>query len=282
MFNHLAIHECLTFINDIPRNVWYRDNLHKIVAGKNVMEIGCGAGLLAAYALEAGAKHYYGIDIRSNRVHFTRDLLDNLGYKGKSTVWTDDFCQLTHGDVPKDIDILLCERTGHQFQNNIMVQQFWQHANKIIGHKYISVPDEWGISVEVYAGNLANDSDDYQPRVFINDSSLPSGYYEFARKSQFVSPVISHQKALSITPSTSDQEIAFTLDLRAYASATVLIDDYISYQGQACNSISATTDWPGPVKITVPDAGNVVKFYWDHNLRNLPNYTKGYWAYKNV
>lgn len=282
MFYHQAVHECLSWLNDIPRNIWYRDNLRDTVAGKNVMEIGCGSGLLAAYALEAGAKHYYGIDIRSNRVKFTRDLLDDLGYQGKSTVWTDDFCQLTQSDIPKDIDILLCERTGHQFQNNIMMQKFWQHANTIIGHEYTSLPDEWGICVEVYAGNLTNDSDEYQPRVFVNDSSLPSGYHEFAQRSKFVSPVFTNQRALRLTPSTSDQEIAFTLDLRAYASATVVIDDYISYQGQACRTISATTDWPGPVKITVPDAGDVVEFYWDHTLRNLPHYTKGYWTYRNV
>jgi hypothetical protein len=32
MFNHSVIYDCLTFINDIPRNIWYRDNLRNSIS----------------------------------------------------------------------------------------------------------------------------------------------------------------------------------------------------------------------------------------------------------
>lgn len=280
MFNHSAVQGCITFLNDIPRNTWYRDNIQKIVAGKTVMEIGCGAGLLAAYALENGAKHYYGIDIRSNRVNFTKDLLEELGYKHQSTVWTDDFCQLVAADIPGNIDILLCEQTGHQFQNNFTIQKFWQHANDILGHNYISLPNEWGIDVEVYAGEVPDN--ELKPSRLLDDQSLPGGYVDFVKKSQPIKTVDVIMSALSITPAVCDQPISFVVDLRDYTSATVLISDYIAYCDHRCNSISATTDWPGPIKIVVPDAGSFVRFTWDSNLRKLPDYTKGFWTYEHV
>lgn len=281
MFNHSAVQECITFLNDIPRNIWYRDYLQKLVAGKKVMEIGCGAGILAAYALEFGAEKYYGIDLRSNRVNFTRDLLKDLGYSDRATVWTANFCQFTVNDIPKDIDILLCERTGDQFQSNITILQFWQHANKIFTQKYISLPDEWGIDVEVYAGIISPHSE-LCPKLLIEDCSLPTGYSEFVKKSQMIDPISKYDSLLKFSPDTCDQNLEFILDLRRYASATVVISDYIGYRGQRCKSISATTDWPGPIKITVPDAGAMVKFYWDQDLRQESNYTKGYWAYEYV
>lgn len=279
MFNHSAVQECITFLNDIPRNTWYRDNLRNLVAGKTIMEIGCGAGLLASYALEFGAEKYYGIDIRSNRVNFTRDLLKDLRYDSRAVVWTDDFCQLTADDIPRDIDILLCEQTGHQFQNNITMLQFWKHANKIFSKDYVSMPDEWSIDVEVYAG-VVNDHSELCPKTFIHDDSLPLGYSDFVKKSQALAPISKHNSVLKFNPATCDQNVEFLLDLSNYSSATIVISDHIGYQGQRCNSISATTDWPGPIKITIPDAGTVIKFYWDSTRRNLPNYTKGFWAYE--
>lgn len=279
MFNHSAVQECITFLNDIPRNVWYRDNLQKIVAGKTVLEIGCGAGILAAYALELGAKHYYGIDLRYNRVNFTNDLIKDLGYGDRATVWTANFCQFTANDIPNDIDILLCERTADQFQSNITILQFWQNANKIFSKKYISLPDEWGIDVEIYAGTISSLSE-LSPRVLVNDSSLPTGYNEFVKKSQMINPVFKQDGLIRFGPDTCNQPLEFVLDLRKYASATVLINDYISYRGHRCNSISATTDWPGPIQITVPEAGALIKFYWNQDLRHGTRYTKGYWTYE--
>lgn len=279
MFNHSAVQECIIFLNDIPRNTWYRDNLRNLVAGKTVMEIGCGAGLLASYALEFGAKKYYGIDIRSNRVNFTRDLLKDLGYDNRASVWTDDFCQLTANDIPDHIDVLLCEQTGHQFQNNITMLQFWRHANKILPKNYVSMPDEWSIDVEVYAGVVGEHSE-LRAKTFIHDNSLPSGYSDFVKKSQAIMPVLKQDGVVKFTPTTCEQDVEFLLDLTDYSSATVVISDHIGYQGQKCNSISATTDWPGPIKISVPDAGALIRFYWDNTQRHLPNYTKGFWAYE--
>ena len=282
MFNHTVVQECLTFLNDTPRNAWYREKLKKQVPGKVVMEIGCGAGILAAYALEFGAKKYYGIDIRSNRAHFTRDILKDLGYGERAQVWTDDFCQLTTRDLPQDIDILLCEQTGHQFQNNFTIKQFWQHANKVLNYPYNSLPDEWSIDAEIYEGLLDSQLPEYQPRVFIPDSVLPSKYYNAVRQTEFVKPSQYHASVFSICPLNSAQDISFTIDLRGYKSATVVLTDHISYGKDRCRTISATTDWPGPIKLVVPNADSIVEFIWDYELRCLPHYTKGYWRYQHV
>lgn len=281
MFQNPIVTECLPFLNDIPRNTWYRDQIARLVPNKRVMEIGCGPGLLAAYCLEHGANQYYGIDIRSNRVRFTQDLLADLGYQGRFEIWTDDFCQLAAHDLPRDIDLLLCEQTGHQFQNNFSIKKFWQHAKEILPPGYISLPDEWGIDVEVYAGEIS-DRGGLMPGIFLNDESLPRGYFQSVQGIKSVKPVFDSKSLLALTPANADKPIRFMLDLRGYQSATVVISDYVAYQSERCPYASATTFWPGPIALTVPDAGAMIEFFWDDSLRQGPAYTKGFWSYRHV
>ena len=282
MFNHLVARECLTYLNDRPRNVWYRDILKDTVKDKVVFEIGIGAGILAAYALEHGAKFYYGVDVRSNRVDYTTHILNQLGYAGRFKLVDEDFLHLTADDIPQSIDILLAERTADQFCSGFNMRQFWQHANKIFSKPYVSVPDCWSMDVRVYAGKLDSDLPEYQPKLLYPDPTLPAGFYQAITSTNFVQPVEQFNQLLSFTPNTSSNSIEFILDLSAYDSATIVLNDYIHYQDTTCLSISAINDWPDPIKIVVPDARSQIKFFWNQQLRQLPAYKNGYWDYVKI
>jgi predicted RNA methylase len=52
----------ITMMNDLTRNEFYKSEIILKCKDKIVMDLGCGAGLLTQYALEAGAKHIYALD----------------------------------------------------------------------------------------------------------------------------------------------------------------------------------------------------------------------------
>lgn len=65
-YAHFGIHE--EMLKDEVRTLSYRramyNNKH-LFAGKVVLDVGCGTGILCMFAVKAGAKHVYGIDCSS-------------------------------------------------------------------------------------------------------------------------------------------------------------------------------------------------------------------------
>ncbi len=49
-------------MNDESRNTFYQSEIQSRCKNKVVLDLGCGTGLLTQYALEAGAKHIYGLE----------------------------------------------------------------------------------------------------------------------------------------------------------------------------------------------------------------------------
>jgi hypothetical protein len=279
MIRHPEVNVALTFVNDIPRSEWYKKILQDSVKDRTVFEIGTGIGLLGAYCLEFGAKHFYGIDIRSSRTQVTNNVLDSLGYQGRHTVFTADFMSLRPEDFPTDIDLLLCEPVGHQFSTSTTVKKIWQHANHIIKKPYISIPDTWAVDVEIYEGQLNNVLPDCQPKIMLNYEALPTGFYQAVADTNLINPTETINSIIEITPSCAEQELSFILDLSDYKSATVVVKDHTSFQGSICQGISYTTDWPPPHKIVIPHAGKKFLFRWDPNARRLPDFKNGFWTW---
>ena len=63
-YSHYGIHE--TMLKDKSRTNAYKDAMlknPKLFAGKVVLDIGCGTGILSMFAAKAGAKHVIGIDM---------------------------------------------------------------------------------------------------------------------------------------------------------------------------------------------------------------------------
>lgn len=280
MFNHSIVDECLTFLNDIPRNRWYREKIQQLVKGKIVFEIGCGAGILAAYCLEFGAKKYYGIDIRQKRSDYTHHLLESLGYDhNRFEILKGSFTDLS--ELPR-FDILLCEQTSYQFQNNFTIKQFWNHVNQLGITDFISLPDHWAVDAYIYPTALDSNLPEYQPKLLLPDPELPRGFYEAVSRTDFVRPCQVVQNVVYVGPETASQPLEFVLDLSALPSATVVLQDRIGFGDDRCLSVSATTDWPGAIKIPIHQAGQKFKFYWDYNLTCFTGYNRGYWNYVGV
>jgi len=280
MFRHHVVNDCITFLNDPGRNRWYRDNLAALVQGRRVFEIGCGAGIMAAYALESGCSHYYGVDIKSDRARFTSSILDRMGYQGRHTVWCADASTMIQEDLPVGVDVIICEQTGHQMQSNFTIQQFWQNLYPMIPNA-VSIPDAWRLDAHIYASLLDSDLPEYQPRVLLADPCLPRDYLQALETTDFVQPCEVIKDALILTPDTAHKDLEFVLDLSDYASATVVLRDGISFQDSLCPSSSALTDWPAPVKILIPEARGRFRFRWDTQKRQ-PGFGRGFWTWEKL
>jgi hypothetical protein len=138
------------------------------------------------------------------------------------------------------------------------------------------------MDVRVYSGKLESTLSEYQPQVLIQDPGLPTGFYQAVMSTNFIQPEETHKGLLSFSPDTCHNPIEFTLDLRGYTSATVVLNDHIQYQGNPCLSISAITDWPAPIKIVVPTANAKIKFFWNDQIRIPPLYKRGYWDFIKI
>jgi SAM-dependent methyltransferase len=280
MFHHHVVNDCITFLNDPGRNRWYRDNLARLVPGCKVFEIGCGAGIMASYALQSGCQHYYGVDIKSDRARFTSAILDKMGYHGRHTVWCADAATMTEDDLPPDVDIIICEQTGHQMQSNFTIQQFWKNLYPKIPDA-VSIPDTWRLDAHIYGGLLDSDLPEHQPRVLLDDPSLPLQYLQALETTDFVRPCEIVKDALVLTPRTAFKDLSFVLDLSIYPSATVVLLDVITFQDSQCPSSSALIDWPVPVKILIPKAQGQFLFRWDTQKRQ-PRFGRGFWIWEKL
>jgi hypothetical protein len=275
MFNGLTINECITWLNDVPRNSWYRDKIKKLVKNKVVFEVGCGSGILAAYCLEFGAKHYYGIDIRSHRVDYTKKILDQLGYHKKHTVITGNFLEIK--SFENKIDLLLVEQTGNQYQNNFMIKQIWQHACKLFPYNFVSLPDQWNLDIWIYEGTVNAKLEEHKASKLIDDSSLPTNYYQSVLNLNLLHPVKELKQALTINLQNCTEKIYTEIQTSDMNNITLLLDDYISFKGNKCNSASAVSDWPIPVLLNHNCSKDSIFLRWDPMISDSPNFHRGFW-----
>lgn len=67
--------------------------------GKEVIDIGCGSGILTVYASERGAKHITAVDFDSRAVDNTRQNLERNGITNADVYWTDFMEADLHADI---------------------------------------------------------------------------------------------------------------------------------------------------------------------------------------
>ena len=85
-YSHYYIHE--EMLKDTVRTNSYQRAIlqnHKFFANKVVLDVGCGTGILAIFAVRAGAKHVYGVEFAEVAL-YAREIVERAGYGEKITV----------------------------------------------------------------------------------------------------------------------------------------------------------------------------------------------------
>jgi type I protein arginine methyltransferase len=84
-------------------------NAH-IFAGKTVLDVGCGTGILSLFAAKAGAAHVYGVDM-SAMAEMAKQIVAENGYSDRVTILRGKMEEI---ELPVDkVDIIISEWMGY-------------------------------------------------------------------------------------------------------------------------------------------------------------------------
>ena len=127
-------------LNDHIRMVNYENAIKQVIkAGMTVADIGVGTGILSLWALEAGAKKVYGIDVNKNIIEKAKERINQAGFSNKFEVFNDLSYKIS---LPEKVDVIVSEILGNLGDNEDMTpilddaqKRFLKEGGQIIPKK---------------------------------------------------------------------------------------------------------------------------------------------------
>jgi protein arginine N-methyltransferase 1 len=109
-YSHLNIHEDM--LKDTVRTLAYCEAIRSnpsLFAGKVVLDVGCGTGILSLFAARSGARKVFGVE-NSSIVGLARQLVECNGYADQIELIQGQVEQVT---IPEPVDVVLSEWMGY-------------------------------------------------------------------------------------------------------------------------------------------------------------------------
>ena len=248
--NHKVVADNLPWLNDTARNQFYKSAIEDTAQGKKVIEAGPGAGLLMQYALDAGAEHVTGVEIRKDRAKFLDRLFGLQGFEN-FTIINEDFMKIDE-ELLGAQDVLVCEQTGDQFGNDCQLMRIFEKTKHL---NMLHIPNSWNIDIQVYDGVVP-----MAPPLVSNDS-IPTKYTEAVKELAYPQPTEIFGKIWSTTSNQGHKDVAMTLDLTGYKDCTIFIDDYVGYNDKRCPYLTGYQNWDKPYRLDIKDAKGQYKIF---------------------
>lgn len=130
-----------TLIKDNWRNKFFYDSINEVAKDKVVLDMGTGTGILAFYALAAGAKFVYAVEDDTHMATFTDELLSNKFDKSKFKVINADFWEEEiNSKINHKIDLFVSETVGANLFDQGMIDS-WYKLQNFKSDNVISIPD---------------------------------------------------------------------------------------------------------------------------------------------
>lgn len=183
MFNNYSIKHDLILryyemLADKTRNRFFYDSLMSVAKDKVVVDLGSGTGILAHYALAAGAKFVYAVEKNLEVSLMLNAILKNSFSRDKFKVINDDFWQKScYDQIDKEIDLAVSETVGPTLFDQGMITT-WISVNKHLHKNYISIPDR--LSTDLFIFEDANDVEIYNnapESVLTKDDVIDATYF---------------------------------------------------------------------------------------------------------
>jgi hypothetical protein len=130
---------------------FYQRQIEETVAGKTVVDLGAGTGILTFMAVSAGAKKVYAVEKNTMVCRMLVTALKRLGWQDKVVVVNKDFLV---DDLTKELvdsDICLSETINESIYNNVMPHTLIEIKRK---HPHLSfIPDSFSWNMSVVASD---------------------------------------------------------------------------------------------------------------------------------
>lgn len=144
-------HGHVKMINDKVRNRFFQQALERTAVDKVVLDVGTGTGLLAAYALQAGARFVYAVERDEKYVEMARTILGSLFDASRFQVihadfWTSD---IDNKIPPGSVDVLVSETVGAALFEESM-DLTWHCARPFLKSTAVSIPDRLHMDAVFY------------------------------------------------------------------------------------------------------------------------------------
>lgn len=132
----------IPMLNDEHRNNFYFKLIKNYVAGKTVLEIGAGIGLMSIHAAKSGAKHVYACELNPLLFHLAQENIEKSGYAKKITLFLKHSDDLVIGkDIPKKVDIILSELISDNLFSEDMFSSL-KNAHSLLKKDGLFLPDK--------------------------------------------------------------------------------------------------------------------------------------------
>ncbi|XP_072969466.1 probable protein arginine N-methyltransferase 6.1 [Typha angustifolia] len=183
-YSHIAIHE--EMIKDHVRTDTYRAAIMRhqnFIAGKVVMDVGCGTGILAIFCAQAGARRVYAIEasdiaIQANEIVKENDLSDRvIVFHGR----------VEDVEIDEKVDVIISEWMGYMLLYESMLASVIFARDKWLKHGGLILPSH----ATLYMAPITN-SERYQESIdFWRDvyGIDMSAMLPLAKQSAFEDPV---------------------------------------------------------------------------------------------
>ncbi|KAG8929372.1 type I protein arginine N-methyltransferase Rmt1 [Tulasnella sp. 417] len=133
------IHE--EMLKDSVRTNSYRDAIlrnKQLFKGKNVLDVGCGTGILSMFAAKAGAAHVVGVDM-SNIIDQAQKIIEANGFKDTITLVKG---KVEEVELPvKEFDIIISEWMGYFLLYESMLDTVLLARDKYLKEDGLLFPD---------------------------------------------------------------------------------------------------------------------------------------------
>jgi protein arginine N-methyltransferase 1 len=107
-------------LNDEIRMTAYKNAIQEVVKpGMVVLDLGTGTGILGLWALQAGAKHLYAIDINSEILSIAVQTFEQGNFSGKYEVLNGISYDI---NIPTKVDLIISEIMGNIADNEDLSQ----------------------------------------------------------------------------------------------------------------------------------------------------------------
>ncbi|KAJ8140921.1 hypothetical protein OXX80_000437 [Metschnikowia pulcherrima] len=244
-YDHFGIHE--EMLKDTSRTLSYRSAMFKnkhLLKDKVVLDVGCGTGILSMFAVKAGAKHVYSVDM-SSIIDKAKQIVSLNGFSDKITLIQG---KLEDIQLPVDsVDIIVSEWMGYFLLYESMLDTVLYARDKYLVPGGLILPDKCSMYIAgIEDGNYKNDKIHYWEDVYGFDYTP---FIEIAMSEPLVDTV--DNQSLITTPhkffefdinTVTKEDLAFSREFSIKAIDADLCHAYIVWWD---------CDFPGDEKVTL-------------------------------